>query len=373
MSAQAPDRGVLAPDRGAQAPGRGVLARLKRFAGAAGRILRLPGKEREPREEREWTVLVLSGGGLRGLAHVGAWRALIELGIRPDAIVGTSIGGLVGAAAAAGADWDAVERAARSVVRKEIAALDRRVLLLKGVHRPALFRGEVLRRYVEELLPARGFEELAIPFQVNAVNFGTGEMKWFGTRLEEEEVDSTVGLVDAITASCSVPTFYPPVKIGDAYYVDGGVLDTFALRRAAELGATRIIAVDATRDGTGEDPEGTIKEGMLAINERVFGIVAGARRRSLLEEWSDPPLTLIRPAASAIQGFDFGFNDYLVDEGYRATHEALGGAATAAEPAAAAPQESATASEAPATATQGSATVSDSPATTAESGALQAS
>ena len=359
------------------APERGALARLRRFAGAAGRVLRLPGREREPREEREWTVLVLSGGGLRGLAHVGAWRALLELGIRPDAIVGTSIGGLVGAAAAAAADWDVVERAGRSVVRKEIAALDRRVLLLNGVHRPALFRGEVLRRYVEELLPARRFEELAIPFQVNAVNFGTGEMRWFGRRLEEEEVDSTVGLVDAVTASCSVPTFYPPVKIGDAYYVDGGVLDTFALRRAAELGATRIIAVDATRDGTGEDPEGTIKEGMLAINERVFGIVAGARRRSLLEEWSDPPLTLIRPAASAIPAFDFGFNDYLVDEGYRATHEALAGAA-AAEPAGAATEESSTAAKS--TGAELAATAAD-PATAAEStaapgsesGALQAS
>ncbi|MCZ6824129.1 MAG: patatin-like phospholipase family protein [Gemmatimonadetes bacterium] len=341
----------------AQPPERGALAKLRRFAGAAGRVLRLPGREREPWEERERIVLVLSGGGLRGLAHVGAWRALLELGIRPDAIVGTSIGGLVAAAAAAGADWDVVERAGRSGVRKEIAALDRRVLLLNGVHRPALFRGEVLRRYVEQLLPARTFEELAIPFQVNAVNFGTGEMRWFGIRLEEEEVDSTVGLVDAVTASCSVPTFYPPVKIGDAYYVDGGVLDTFALRRAAELGATRIIAIDATRDGTGEDPEGTIKEGMLAINERVFGIVAGARRRSLLEEWSDPPLTLIRPAASAIPAFDFGFNDYLVDEGYRATHEALAGAA-AAKLAGAAAESTAAAAE---------------PASAAESGALQAS
>ncbi len=368
-----------------QTPERGALARLRRFAGAAGRVLRLPGWEREPREEREWTVLVLSGGGLRGLVHVGAWRALLELGVRPDAIVGTSIGGLVGAAAAAGADWDVVERAGRSVVRKEVAALDRRVLLLNGVHRPALFRGEVLRRYVEQLIPAQTFEELAIPFQVNAVNFGTGEMRWFGRRLEEEEVDSTVGLVDAVTASCSVPTFYAPVKIGDAYYVDGGVLDTFALRRAAELGATRIIAVDATRDATGEDPEGTIKEGMLAINERVFGIMAGARRRSLLEAWSGPPLTLIRPAASAIPAFDFSFNDYLVDEGYRATHEALAGAA-AAEPAGAATQESTTSTQESATAAAGiagesAATAAESPATAAEStaadvaesGALQAS
>lgn len=300
---------------------RSVLSRLKKASRRAARRL----KTREPAgdRKRERVVLVFSGGGLRGLVHVGAWKALLELGLRPHAIVGTSIGALVGAAAAAGADWDMVERAARSVVRKEIATLDRRVLLLNGVRRPALFRGDVLRQYMERLVPARTFDDLVIPLQVNAVNLGSGEMRWFGTRVGEVEADSTADLLDAVWASCSVPTFYPPVEIDGAYYLDGGILDTFALERAVTLGASWILAVDATTEGVGDDPAEIIEEGMLAINERVFGIVAGARRRAVLEAWSGPPLTVVRPAAAHVPAFDFDFNDYLVDEGHRAMRQAL--------------------------------------------------
>lgn len=307
---------------------KGVVSRLKKAGARAARWL----SERETPAgelEAERIVLVLSGGGLRGLVHVGAWRALLELGLRPQVIVGTSIGALVGAAAAAGADWDVVERAARSVVRKEIATLDRRVLLLNGVRRPALFRGDVLRRYMAQLIPARSFDELVTPLQVNAVNLGTGEMRWFGTPVGQVAVDSSADLLDAVWASCSVPTFYPPVEIDGAFFLDGGILDTFALRRAVALGASWILAVDATTDGVGDDPAELIDEGMLAINERVFGIVSGARRRAVLEGWSGPPLTIVRPAAGHVPAFDFDFNDYLVDEGHRAMQQALDAPETA--------------------------------------------
>jgi NTE family protein len=302
-----------------------LLARLRHFGRRAAEGWRRPRAGAEGTQEERRVILVLSGGGLRGLVHVGAWRALLEEGIRPDVIVGTSIGALVGAAAAAGADWDQVEQAARSVVRKEIAALDRRVLLLNGVRRPALFRGEVLRRYMEGLIPVRSFQDLVVPLQVNAVNLGTGEMRWFGSPVGGEEVDPTADLLDAVWASSAVPTFYAPVEIDGSFYVDGGILDTFALRRAAVLGATWILAIDATTEGVGEDPADLIDEGMLAINERVFGIVSGARRRAVLESWSGPPLTIVRPAAGHIPAFDFDFNDYLVDEGYQATRDALSG------------------------------------------------
>ncbi len=302
---------------------RAITARVRAARSWASRYLLGRSADRVQAGVGERVILVLSGGGLRGLVHVGAWRALLERGLRPDVIVGTSIGALVGAAAASGADWTFVERAARSVVRKEIAALDRRVLLLNGVRRPALFRGDVLRQYMERLIPANTFQELEIPLQVNAVNLGTGEMKWFGTPVGEEEVDPTADLLDVVWASSAVPTFYAPVEIGGSFYIDGGILDTFALTRAAALGATWILAVDATTEGVGDDPVDLIDEGMLAINERVFGIVSGARRRAVLERWSGPPLTLARPAATHVPAFDFEFNDYLVDEGHRAMNEAL--------------------------------------------------
>jgi predicted acylesterase/phospholipase RssA len=113
----------------------GIAARVHAARSWASRHLLGRSADRVQAGVGERVILVLSGGGLRGLVHVGAWRALLERGLRPDVIVGTSIGALVGAAAASGADWTFVERAARSVVRKEIAALDRRVLLLNGVRR----------------------------------------------------------------------------------------------------------------------------------------------------------------------------------------------------------------------------------------------
>ena len=62
---------------------------------------------------------------------------------------------------------------------------------------------------------------------------------------------------------------------------------------------------------------------MLAITERVFGLVAERRRNAVLESWSGPRLTHIRPRVEGIPGFEHGFNDYLVDEGYRATRDGL--------------------------------------------------
>ena len=315
------DRRVSSREHGRDAPGRarnGVVRRLRNGA------LRILGRPEEPSDEprTDRVALVLSGGGLRGLVHVGAWRALVELGIKPDLIVGTSIGGLIGSLVAAGLSADSLEESGRAVDRKDIAALDRRVLWLNGIRRPSLFRGDVLRGYLEGLLPVRRFADLQIPLQVNAVDLGTGRTEWFGGPGPEAS-DRAVSLVDAVLASCAVPTFYPPVQIGDGFFLDGGVLDTFALRRAAQLGATWIIGVDATADGQRDEVSDTVEQGMLAINERAFGVVAAARRRHVLENWSEPSLTLVQPEVAHIPAFDFGYNDYLIREGYRATRRTL--------------------------------------------------
>jgi NTE family protein len=263
------------------------------------------------------SALVLSGGGLRGLAHVGAWRAIVELGLTPDIVIGTSVGGVIGGAMAAGLSVAELEARARAVGERDIAVVDRRAIWINGIRRPALLRGEVLHQFIERLIPARSFEELAVPLQVNAVNIETGELAWFGLGAR-----SDVPLVDALCASAALPAFYPPVRIGDAYYLDGGVLDTLPIRRAADEGADWIIAIDVTSSGF--RPAGqVVAAGMLSITERVFGLVADRRRNMVLEEWDGPRLTHIRPRVEGIPGFEHGFNDYLVDEGYRATRDAL--------------------------------------------------
>lgn len=263
------------------------------------------------------TALVLSGGGLRGLAHVGAWRAVREAGITPDLVIGTSVGGIIGGALASGLPVAELEARARTVGEKDIAVVDRRAIWINGIRRPALLRGDVLYRFMERLIPARRFEELQIPLQVNAVDIETGDLVWFGSGAR-----SQVPLLDALCASCALPSFYPPVRIADSFYMDGGVLDTLPIRHAAEAGAVWIIAIDVTSGGF-RPARQVVASGMLAITERVFGLVAERRRNAVLENWSGPRLTHIRPRVEGIPGFEHGFNDYLVDEGYRATRDAL--------------------------------------------------
>src|SRR6058998_1729681 len=79
-------------------------------------------------------VAVFGGGGAKSLAHAGAWKALLEAGVRPSHIVGTSMGALVGAAFAAGSTYERFVESARSLGPKDVAALDR-FALVKGVKR----------------------------------------------------------------------------------------------------------------------------------------------------------------------------------------------------------------------------------------------
>lgn len=269
-------------------------------------------------------ALVLSGGGLKGVAHIGAWRALREAGIRPGYVVGTSIGAFIGGAIAGGLEVERLERFGRTVTRRDIAVLDRRALVMGGVKRPAAFRNDALRAYLERVLPWHSFYQLPTPLNVGAVDLTRGQLTWFGVgpgRMRSSRGD--VSLVDAILASSALPTFYPPVRIGDTYYVDGGVLDTFPIRRAAELGADWIIGVDVTTGGGEREADFFVDQGMLGVSTRVFGLMASQRRKELIETWNGPRLTVVRPRVEGVDTFSFDRNDYLIDEGYRAAADAL--------------------------------------------------
>lgn len=261
--------------------------------------------------------LVLGGGGLKGLAHLGALRALGETGFTPAGVVGTSIGALVGACYSAGQPIEEMEREARAVGRTDIAQLPRRFLWAQAMRAPSLYRGEVLKSYFERILPPGGWESLSIRFQLNAVEIGTGRTEWFGIGARTD-----VSLVDAVYASAALPVFYPPCPLPGGLYVDGGAEDALPIRRAAELGATGIVAIDV---GSGEvtDPQRVVAQGMLAIHQRVFSIMSGRRRRHTVAGWEEPPLLYIRPNLDAFGTLDFQRVPDSIDEGYRATQAAL--------------------------------------------------
>jgi NTE family protein len=285
----------------------------KKATGKGGKGLELG---RVPLGGSPW--LVLGGGGLKGLAHLGAWRALREAGFEPDGILGTSIGALVGACLAGGRDVDDLEAEARRVTRADIAQVRRRAVWFNGLRATALFRGQVLRDFLQRVLPAEGWEALTIRFQLNAVELGRGRTEWFGIGARTD-----VPLADAVYASNALPVHYPPARLPGGLYVDGGTEDALPLERAAKLGATSVVAVDV---GSGEeaDAEAVVRKGMLAIHERVFGLMSGRRRREAVASWNGPPLLFIRPRLDGYGTFDFDHIGYFLEEGYRAAREALG-------------------------------------------------
>lgn len=265
--------------------------------------------------ERPW--LVLGGGGMKGLAHVGAWQALRETNFHPAGIVGTSIGAMVGACLAAGMEWSDLVPIAFAIERGDVARINRRAALLNGVRQEALLLGEPLRDTLRAVLGPLDWSDLSVPLLVNAVDLGTGETVWFG-----DGADTSIPLLDALYASAALPVFYPPIVAGGRTLVDGGVEFTLALHRAAESGATGIVAVDVGSRGPA-NPDEVREQGMIAIHQRVFSIMAERARSTLVRDWTDPPMLYVRPRLDGVGTFDFDRTDYLLSEGYRAARAAL--------------------------------------------------
>jgi NTE family protein len=225
----------------------------------------------EPANEDPKLVLVLSGGGARGIAHIGVIRVLEELHIAPDLIVGTSMGSIIGGLYAAGwspdemeeivraIDWeqiftDRVERKHRSFRRKQD---DRPVMIQGRIHfdgfKPVLPSGvidgqrlEAALRSIEALsVQATDFDSLPIPYRAVAADIFSGEAV----------VISSGSLATAIRASMSVPGVLPPVEIADRKLVDGGITANLPIGIAQDLGAKRIIAVDISSPLLDEEGE----------------------------------------------------------------------------------------------------------------------
>jgi NTE family protein len=263
------------------------------------------------------TILVLGGGGMKGLAHIGVWKALEESGVKPDAIMGTSIGALIGACLSAGMGWKDLAQLALALRKEDIVQINKRSLWLGGVREEAVFDGEHYREYIRAHLPATTFAELRIPLRVNTVSLVTGTEVWFGDGARQD-----VPLADAIYASCALPIYFPPLKVNGDYLVDGAVLDVLPVRKAAAWGAERIIGVDVGTEMTPPDAD-FFARGMIAIHDRVLTLNLCEQRTRLLASYEGPPMVYIRPKIGHLGGWDFDRTQYFLEEGYRAAREVL--------------------------------------------------
>lgn len=168
-------------------------------------------------------------------------RALLERGIEPELIVGTSVGALNGAAVAYAPTLETVGR-----LRDVWLGLDDERIFGGSIFagaanlvrsRTHLHSNRPLRELLEKLLPATTFEELSVPFQCVAASIERAAEHWF----------STGPLVEAILASAAVPGVLPPVQIDGEHFVDGGIVNSIPVSRAVELGATEIYVLQVGR------------------------------------------------------------------------------------------------------------------------------
>jgi NTE family protein len=190
---------------------------------------------------RGGTAFVLGGGGVLGAAEVGMLQALLEHGVHPDLIVGTSVGAINGAFVAADPAPGAVDRL--RAVWGEVAsqrvfagsALGRLGTLVRT--RTHVHPREPLRDLLTAHLPVRTFAELRVPFQCVAASIERAAEHWF----------TDGDLVDAVLASCAVPGLLPPVEIDGEHYLDGGLVHSIPVGRAVALGADTVYVLHVGR------------------------------------------------------------------------------------------------------------------------------
>ncbi len=272
---------------------------------------------------RTGVTLVLSGGGAKSAAHVGAARALEEAGLAPVRYVATSMGAVVAAALAGGSDRDTLLARLGSVGRAGISKEP--LAFLRGLLAPSLLRPAPFRRAVEQLVPARRFAELAVPITVSVVDLDTGELLLFGEGGEEAP------LVDVLCASCALPMYYPPVPLAGRRCGDGGLRGPLPLEVAARLARETVVAVDVGPgfDAAGGGPPVTTPPLVRAHDDAVGALMAQATAAQLAlwrTDPSRPALVYVRPRVERGATFRLDRVQRYADDGYAATREALSAA-----------------------------------------------
>ena len=199
-------------------------------AGTPAKTVTAPGAAPAPAAEIKTPppriALVLGGGAAKGFAHIGVIKALESQGIRPDLIVGTSAGSVVGALYASGMSGFELQRLALDL--KESSFSD------WSLPDRGFMRGEALQEFINKTVQNRPLEKLSTPIGVVATDLQSGEPVVF------QRGDTGM----AVRASSAVPGLFQPVHINGHEYVDGGLASPLPVRTARRMGADLVIASD---------------------------------------------------------------------------------------------------------------------------------
>ena len=249
------------------------------------------------RTDHPVVVFALSGGAARGFAHAGVLRVLDENGIKPDAVVGTSAGSVVGALYAGGVRGQALVNAALDLQRAQVIEFT--------YPNRGFVNGQRLQEYMDRRLGDRPIEQLDLPFVAVATDLRTGRLVAFNR--------GDTGT--AVRASSSVPAVFQPLVMDGHEYVDGGLVSPVPVGVARALGADIVIAVDATRQPTAYKQF----DSTTALVTQSFIIMEHTLANNELKDAD----IVIRPELGQAPMVDFDLRDEVIVAGERAARAAL--------------------------------------------------
>ncbi len=256
-------------------------------------------------------ALVLGGGGMHGLAHVGALAELEARGWAPAEAIGCSIGALIAATWAAGFTTVEIESIALSLQRHDVFQLAHGDMAFKRMRSPALYKTEPLQNLVYGLLGDATFTELPRRVIIASVEVNAGMLVYWGLPGLDH-----VRVADAVIASCSLPGFFAPREIEGRWWVDGAIVDNLPVRLAASRGHDAVVAVDVSSPSALRDD--VQKEGFASVYARASEIVFQQAMERHLGTWTGPPMLLVQPRVEHIPMFSFHHTREMITEGRRA-------------------------------------------------------
>jgi NTE family protein len=264
-------------------------------------------------------TLVLSGGGAKTAAHLGAARALREASLDPVRYLATSMGAVIAAGLAAGVGEDELlfrlaEVGQRGIVRDPLAPL-------AGLFIRSLLKPAPLRRAIAALVPVSSFAELRVPLTVCVVDLDTGELLLFGAG----GVDAP--LLDVLCASCALPVYFPSQMLEGRRCGDGGLRGVLPLEIAARLAKEPVVAVDV---GPGFDMASSDVASvppLVRAHDDAIGTLMATNTAAHLALWRAephrPPLVYVRPRVERNATFRVDRVRQYAEDGYRAARDSI--------------------------------------------------
>ena len=230
------------------------------------------------------------------------------------------MGAVISAALAAGSSSDRLLEIARSLERKDFAALDAWALA-KGVFAGSILKPSPLKHTIARLVPATRFADMQIPLTVTTTDLDSGELVLFGALGQDGP------LMDVLYASCALPLYLPPQTIGGRRLGEGGLRAVLGLDAARRVPADLVVAVDV---GPGFDEPPATKQAAVPPLVRAHGeairVMMAAQTERAIAAWPKdaPKLIVVRAVAEREATFDVSSGQRFFDAGYRETKRALG-------------------------------------------------